>query len=90
MTLRMARGIEPKEDFPSIPIFQELLKEKHLLISKHTRKYLKEEHYISGKVINRANLSRWNEEGGLSLTERANLEVDRLLRDYQPSRLPTR
>ena len=88
MTLRMARGIEPKEDFPSIPIFQELLKEKHLLISKHTRKYLKEEHYISGKVINRANLSRWNEEGGLSLTERANLEVDRLLRDYQPSRLP--
>lgn len=88
MTLRMARGIEPKEDFPSIPLFQELLKEKHLIISKHTRKYIREEHYFPGKIINRANLSRWKEEGSLSLTDRANQEIERLLNDYQPSRLP--
>jgi trimethylamine--corrinoid protein Co-methyltransferase len=88
MTQRMARGIEPKEDFPSIPLFQELLKEKHLLISKHTRKYIREEHHFSGKIINRANLSRWEEEGSLSLTDRANQEIERLLNDYQPSRLP--
>jgi len=88
MTLRIARGIEPKEDFPSIPLFQELLKEKHLLISKHTRKYIREEHYFPGKVINRANLSRWKEEGSLSLAEQANQEIERLLNDYQPSRLP--
>ncbi|MFC2102396.1 trimethylamine methyltransferase family protein [Bacteroidota bacterium] len=87
MTLRMARGIEPKEDFPSIPLFQELLKEKHLLISKHTRKHIREEHHVSGRVINRANLSRWREEGSLSLAERANLELERLLNAYQPSRL---
>jgi len=88
MTARMARGIEPKEDFPSIPLFQELLSEKHLLISKHTRKYLREEHHFSGKIINRANLSRWKDEGSLTLAERANQEIDRLLSDYQPSRLP--
>ncbi|TSA25540.1 MAG: hypothetical protein D4R67_09810 [Bacteroidetes bacterium] len=88
MTLRMARGIEPKEDFPSIPLFQELLKEKHLLISKHTRKYIREEHYFPGRIINRANLSRWKEEGELSLTARANQEIERLLKEYQPSRLP--
>lgn len=88
MTMRIAQGIEPKEDFPSIPLFQELLKEKHLLISKHTRKYIREEHYFPGKVINRANLSRWKEEGSLSLTEQANQEIERLLNEYQPSRLP--
>jgi len=88
MTARMARGIEPKEDFPSIPLFQELLTEKHLLISKHTRKYLREEHHFPGKIINRANLSRWKEEGSLTLAERANQEIDRLLSDYEPSRLP--
>jgi trimethylamine--corrinoid protein Co-methyltransferase len=87
MMQRMARGIEPKEDFPSIPLFQELLKEKHLLISKHTRKYIREEHYFTGKVINRANLSRWEDEGSLSLAERANQEIDRLLNEYQPSGL---
>lgn len=87
MTLRMARGIEPKEDFPSIPLFQELLKEKHLLISKHTRKYLKEEHLFPGKIIDRANLSRWQEEGSQSLTDRADQEIERLLNEYQPSGL---
>ena len=88
MTLRIAKGIEPKEDFPSIPRFQELLEEKHLLISKHTRRYLKEEYYFPGKVIDRANLSRWQEEGSLTLTDRAQQEVERLINEYQPSRLP--
>jgi trimethylamine--corrinoid protein Co-methyltransferase len=88
MVLRMIRGIEPKEDFPALPIFQELLQEKHLLISTHTRRYLKEEHYFPGKVIDRANLSRWREEGALTLKERATQEVTRLIDSYQPSPLP--
>jgi trimethylamine--corrinoid protein Co-methyltransferase len=87
MMQRMTQGIEPKEDFPSLPLFQELLNEKHLLISDHTRKYLRDEHYFTGKVINRANLSRWKDEGSLSLHERANQEIDRLLNEYQPSGL---
>lgn len=88
MVLRMVQGIEPKEDFPALPRFEELLKDRHLLISKHTRRYLKEEHYFSGAVIDRANRSRWIEEGGLTLGERAHREVERLLAEYQPSRLP--
>ena len=43
MVLRMVRGIEPREDFPSLPRFEELLRDEQLLISRHTRKYLKEE-----------------------------------------------
>lgn len=88
MALRMTRGIEPKEDFPARERFQELLADKHLLISKHTRRYLKEEHYFPGAAIDRANRSRWQEEGGLSLRQRAHGEVQRLVDDYQPSPLP--
>ncbi len=88
MVLRMVQGIEPKEDFPALPRFEELLKDRHLLISKHTRRYLKEEHYFSGAVIDRANRSRWIEEGGLTLGQRTHREVERLLAEYQPSRLP--
>jgi trimethylamine--corrinoid protein Co-methyltransferase len=87
MTLRMLEGIHPKEDFPSISRFQELLSEKHLLISEHTRRYLREEHYFPGKAIDRAQRSRWLEEGGLTLGERANQEVRRLVKAYEPSRL---
>ena len=87
MALRMIRGIEPKEDFPARPIFEELLQEKHLLIADHTRKYLKEEEYFPGPVINRANRMRWEEEGSLSLLERANREVKKALDVHVPTRL---
>ena len=87
MMLRLIKGIEPREDFPALPRFEELLSEQHLLISKHTRRYLKEEHYFPGPVIDRANRDRWKEEGSLTLGERAHGEVDRLIANYQPSQL---
>lgn len=88
MTLRMIKGIEPKEDFPSLPRFKELLKEKHLLIAQHTLRYLKEEFYLPGSVIDRASRTRWQEEGSSTLLERAHSEVEKLLKDYVPSKLP--
>ncbi len=59
-----------------------------MLISKHTRRYLREEHYFPGAAIDRANRPRWQEEGGLTLGQRAHREVERLIAEYQPSRLP--
>ncbi len=87
MTLRLTRGVEPKEDFPSIPLFEELLRDKHLLIADHTRKYLRDEHYFPGAVIDRANSSRWLDEGSLSIGDRAKSEIKRLLALYEPTGL---
>ena len=88
MTYRLIVGIEPKEDFPAIGIFRELLEEKHLLISEHTRRYLKTEHFFPGPVIDRARRSRWEEKGALTLGQRAHREVEKLLENYQPPDLP--
>lgn len=87
MTLHMIKGIEPKEDFPSRPRFEELISESHLLISDHTRKYLKEEIYFPSPVIDRANRSRWREEGGLTLNQRARHEIEKHLKEYEPVKL---
>lgn len=87
MTLRLVQGIEAREDFPALPIFEELLRDQHLLISPHTRRHLKKEHYFPGRIIDRANLSRWREEGSLTLGQRANQEVERLVGEWIPSRL---
>jgi len=87
MALRLIAGIEPKEDFPARPRFEELLEHQHLLISKHTRRYLKEEHFMPGRVIDRASRARWQEEGGLSLHARARQEVERLVAVYEPPAL---
>ena len=88
MSQRLIAGIEPKEDFPAMRIFRELLKEKHLLISEHTRRHLKTEHFFPGPVIDRARRSRWEEKGSLTLGQRAHREVDKLLENYQPPDLP--
>lgn len=88
MALRLVKGMEPKEDFPALPRFEELLKEQHLLISKHTRRYLREENYMPGPTIDRANRSRWEQEGELTLGERARAEIEKHLANYQPSSLP--
>ncbi len=88
LSLRLVRGVEPRDDFPSRPLFEELLKEKHLLIAKHTRRHLKQEIFFPGPVINRANRARWLDEGGLTLRERAAREVARLVDEAAPPRLP--
>lgn len=87
MALRMIRGVEPREDFPALPRFEELLSDQHLLISKHSRRHLRAEHYFPGPSIDRANRSRWQEEGSLTLGERAHRQLERLLAEYVPSRL---
>ncbi|MBN1824706.1 MAG: trimethylamine methyltransferase family protein [Candidatus Eisenbacteria bacterium] len=87
MTLRMIRGIEPREDFPARPIFEELLREKHLLISDHTRKHLRDEITFPGPAIDRANRPRWLEEGGRTIRERAHDEVERLVAAWEPPAL---
>jgi trimethylamine--corrinoid protein Co-methyltransferase len=88
MSQRLLRGIEPREDFPSLPIFEELRREKHLLIADHTRRHLREEITFPGAVLDRANRARWAADGRLTLRERAGREVERLVAHYQPSRLP--
>jgi trimethylamine--corrinoid protein Co-methyltransferase len=87
MALRLARGIEPREDFPARPHFEELLAEGHLLISKHSRRYLREELTFPGPVIDRMNSARWREEGSRNLLERARVEVERLVTEHTPTRL---
>jgi len=88
MCYRLLEGIRPREDFPALPLFEELLREKHLLIAEHTRRYLRQEISFPGPVIDRANRTRWLKQGSPSLLERAAREVDRIVRAWKPSPLP--
>jgi trimethylamine--corrinoid protein Co-methyltransferase len=87
MTFRMLRGIEPREDFPALPIFQEFLKEKHLIIADHTLRHMKDQIRFPGPVIDRANRARWEADGKTTLRDRVSGEVERLIEEAPPSRL---
>ena len=87
MTFRMLRGIEPREDFPALSIFQEFLRDKHLIIADHTMRHMKDEIRFPGPVIDRANRARWEDDGRSTLGERVSVEVERLVEGAPPSRL---
>ena len=88
MTARLLKGIDPREDFPAVTLFEELLAEQHLLIAKHTRKYLKTELTFPSRVIDRANRGRWEKEGSLTLGQRAVQEINKHLNNSKPNTLP--
>ncbi len=79
MTGRLLAGIEPRDDFPAAPLIEELIREHHLLIADHTLRHIGAEISFPGPTIDRANRSRWQEEGGHTLGERARTEVDRIV-----------
>jgi trimethylamine--corrinoid protein Co-methyltransferase len=85
---RLLRGITPREDFPALPRFEELLREGHLLISDHSRRHLRDELTFPGPVIERANLNRWREEGSQTMGQKAQREVEKLIAKAEPTRLP--
>jgi trimethylamine--corrinoid protein Co-methyltransferase len=88
MVARLRRGIEPRDDFPARPLFEELIRDQHLLIAAHTRKHRREQIRFASPVIERAPLGRWREEGETTLGQRASREVERLVGAWTPSRLP--
>jgi len=87
MTFRLIDGITPRDDFPALPIFQELLREKHLLIAEHTIRHRHKEIFFPGPAIDRANRERWKQQGAMDLNARLHNEVKKLLKTYQPSTL---
>lgn len=88
MTYRMIDGITPRDDFPALPIFQELLRDRHLLISEHTLRHRDKEIFLPGPAIDRANRDRWKQQGSQDIGKRLGDEVERMLKSCQPSRLP--
>jgi len=88
MALRLVQGIGVDEDLPEREIFEELLRDGHLLIADHTRQNWKAQLAFPGSVIDRSRRDRWEQAGSPSLLARARQQIERLLESYRPSRLP--
>lgn len=86
MSLRAHAGIQPRDDFPAGPLAAELLKEKHLLLSEHTRAFLRQEHYFPGPLIDRRDAAARERDPGSFFT-RAQAEITKRLAAYTPPEL---
>ncbi len=82
--LHFVRDIQPLGDLPTQTLVDDLMRDNHLITSKHTLEHWPKELYMTDQVIDRANRESWEEDGSLSLCDRANAEVEERLVNYMP------
>jgi len=82
MVFRMIKGIDEHKADSLSSIFDELLDDGHLLASEHTMQYLRKEHIFPGTVIERGNRGQWIQKGEITLTQRANIEAEKLISGF--------
>jgi trimethylamine--corrinoid protein Co-methyltransferase len=68
---RFVRPVEVREDLPTQPLIDELVANKHLMMSEHTLEHWPEELYLPGPMIDRTNWDQWKMEGEKTFRERA-------------------
>jgi trimethylamine--corrinoid protein Co-methyltransferase len=85
---RFIRPIEVKDDLPAAPLIDELVRDKHLLMSEHTLAHWPEELYLPGPMIDRTNWDQWEMQGSRDWRTRALEVIDETLASYDVEPLP--
>ncbi|MFT4539577.1 MAG: trimethylamine--corrinoid protein Co-methyltransferase [Planctomycetota bacterium] len=81
--LHFIRPVTVKEDLPTRALIDELIEEKHLLMSEHTLEHWPKELYLPGPLIDRTNWDQWADRGEKEGTELANEVIEEVLEDYE-------
>jgi trimethylamine--corrinoid protein Co-methyltransferase len=80
---RFLRPVEVRDDLPTLPLLEELVREKHLLMSEHTLEHWPEELYLPGPSIDRTNWDQWEQAGSRSPRELARERIEELLENWE-------
>jgi trimethylamine--corrinoid protein Co-methyltransferase len=87
MVLRLAAGIELRDDPIALSVLEEGVVTKEFLSLDHTAKWFREEGYYPSDVIDRSTLGEWEAAGGKDSAERASERVRSILSSHEPEPL---
>ena len=79
LVLRLASGIELRDDPIALPVLEEGLVSKEFLSLDHTAKWFRQEGYYPSDVIDRATLGEWEAAGAKDAAVRASERVKSIL-----------
>jgi len=85
MAYRLLDGIAQREEPIATHIFEGLTDKSQFLSLPHTRKWYRQEHTFPSQVVDRDNYEHWVSEGKKSVSDRADEEVERILRETPPA-----
>jgi trimethylamine--corrinoid protein Co-methyltransferase len=80
------KGIEVTEETLALDVAAHVGSGGSYFGEKHTVRHFRENWFP--KLMNRGNFEQWSAQGGLSLADKANQQVRRILRQHQPEPLP--
>jgi trimethylamine--corrinoid protein Co-methyltransferase len=80
---RFVRPVEVRDDLPTEPLIEELVRDKHLMMSEHTLEHWPEELYLPGPMVDRTNWDQWKEGGEKKWRDRALEAIGELLANYE-------
>jgi trimethylamine--corrinoid protein Co-methyltransferase len=80
---RFVRPVEVRDDLPTQPLIDELVRDKHLMMSEHTLEHWPEELYLPGPMIDRTNWDQWKGEGEKTFRDRAAGVIAECLENYE-------
>lgn len=87
MALRLAAGIELRDDPIALPLIEKAIEKKEFLSLPHTKQWFRKEAYFPDPVIDRATLEEWERAGGADAAKRATARVEKLLAAHTPEPL---
>jgi trimethylamine--corrinoid protein Co-methyltransferase len=84
LVLRLASGIELRDDPIALPVLEEGLISKEFLSLDHTAKWFRQEGYYPSDVIDRSTLGEWEAAGSKDSAVRASERVESILSHHEP------
>jgi trimethylamine--corrinoid protein Co-methyltransferase len=84
MALRLARGIEQRDEDLALPLFEGFSAGTQFLTMAHTRRWYREEH-IFPDIIDRETYDAWVSGGKKDSAQRAGARVEEILQQASPN-----
>lgn len=83
---RLGRGIPVNEDTLAVDVIADAHDKRHFLGHKHTRRHVRGTQWRP-QLLSRLGFEQWQQQGALSLRERANARLDQILAEHLPEPL---
>ena len=79
MAQRFVEGVEVTEESLAVSLFKRVGPHGNFLTTAHTLKWFRRDQFLPSEIIDRKDLQQWNQEGALTITDRAKKQVTEIL-----------
>ncbi|MEA3435794.1 MAG: trimethylamine methyltransferase family protein [Thermodesulfobacteriota bacterium] len=88
MVLRAVKGIDVNAETIALDVFKKVGPGGNFINQKHTKKYLRKEHYIP-HLSDRKPISEWEKDGSRDIEHRAIQSAKKILKEHEPLSIPS-